>query len=135
MLPLGVDATTAALDEGLAPQRTLALDPLFLDRQATLMTTPVTAAEMRDAAWAALAASGLPVSVIHDSPGFVVQRVLAMIVNIACDIAQQRVATPRAALEAGATHLVIARPVVAADNPLLAASAIVEAIDGVGRRA
>ena len=46
---------------------------------------------------------------------------------------QQRVATPRAALEAGATHLVVARPVVAADNPLLAASAIVEGIDGIGR--
>ncbi len=95
VLPLGVDATGAALDDGLDPKRTVALDPLFLDRQATLMTTPVTAAEARDAAWAALAATGLPVSVIHDSPGFVVQRVLAMIVNIACDIAQQRVATPQ----------------------------------------
>jgi len=47
---------------------------------------------------------------------------------------QQRVATPRAALEAGATHLVVARPVIGADNPLLAASAIVEAIDGIGCR-
>jgi 3-hydroxybutyryl-CoA dehydrogenase len=94
VLPVGVDATGAALDEGLQPQRAVALDPLFLDRQATLMTTPVTAPEVRDAAWAALAAAGLPVSVIHDSAGFVVQRVLAMIVNIACDIAQQRVATP-----------------------------------------
>ena len=46
---------------------------------------------------------------------------------------QQRVATPRAALEAGATHLVVARPVIAAENPLLAASAIVESIDGIGR--
>jgi len=46
---------------------------------------------------------------------------------------QQRVATPRAALEAGATHLVVARPVVGADNPLLAASAIVESIDGIAR--
>lgn len=46
---------------------------------------------------------------------------------------QQRVATPRAALDAGATHLVVARPVVGAENPLLAASAIVESIDGVGR--
>jgi orotidine-5'-phosphate decarboxylase len=43
---------------------------------------------------------------------------------------QQRVATPRAALEAGATHLVVARPVVMAENPLLAASAIVDSIDG-----
>jgi len=41
---------------------------------------------------------------------------------------QQRVATPVAALEAGATHLVVARPVIAAENPLTAASAIVEAI-------
>ena len=46
---------------------------------------------------------------------------------------QQRVATPRAALEAGATHLVVARPVVGAENPLLAASAIVESIDGIAR--
>ena len=30
---------------------------------------------------------------------------------------QQRIATPRAALEAGATHLVVARPVVGADDP------------------
>ncbi|HYC68464.1 orotidine-5'-phosphate decarboxylase [Brevundimonas sp.] len=44
---------------------------------------------------------------------------------------QQRVATPRAALEAGATHLVVARPVIAADNPLSAASAIAASIDGI----
>lgn len=46
---------------------------------------------------------------------------------------QQRVATPGAALEAGATHLVVARPVVGAENPLLAASALVASIDGVAR--
>jgi orotidine-5'-phosphate decarboxylase len=45
---------------------------------------------------------------------------------------QQRVATPRAALEAGATHLVVARPVVGAGDPVLAASALVESIRGVG---
>ena len=31
---------------------------------------------------------------IHDSPGFVAQRVVATIVNIGCDIAQQRIASP-----------------------------------------
>lgn len=46
---------------------------------------------------------------------------------------QQRVATPRAAIEAGATHLVVARPVVGAENPLRAASAIIESIDGLTR--
>ena len=46
---------------------------------------------------------------------------------------QQRVATPRAALEAGATHLVVARPIIGADSPLRAASDIVESIDGIAR--
>ena len=36
----------------------------------------------------------MPVSVIRDSAGFVAQRVVAHIVNVACDIAQQRIATP-----------------------------------------
>lgn len=48
---------------------------------------------------------------------------------------QQRVATPAEALRAGASHLVVARPVVAADDPLRAASAIVGEIAGVGRPA
>ncbi|WP_246264039.1 3-hydroxyacyl-CoA dehydrogenase [Aromatoleum toluvorans] len=94
VLPLGTDATSCALAEGLDPKRTLALDPLFVDKHLTLMTTPVTAPEARDAAWAALAAGGKAVSVVRDSAGLVAQRVVATIVNIGCDIAQQRVATP-----------------------------------------
>ncbi|NMF90671.1 3-hydroxyacyl-CoA dehydrogenase [Aromatoleum petrolei] len=94
VLPVGTDATTCALAEGLDPKRTLALDPLFVDKHLTLMTTPVTAAEARDAAWAALAAGGKAVSVVRDSAGLVAQRVVATIVNIGCDIAQQRVASP-----------------------------------------
>ncbi len=39
---------------------------------------------------------------------------------------QQRVATPRAALQVGASHLVVARPIIGAANPLTAASAIIE---------
>jgi 3-hydroxybutyryl-CoA dehydrogenase len=58
------------------------------------MTTPVTSAQMRDAAHGLFAGDGIPVTVIHDSPGFVAQRVIAQIVNIACDIAQQRIASP-----------------------------------------
>jgi 3-hydroxybutyryl-CoA dehydrogenase len=101
--PLGRDATATALEEGLDPKRTLAVDCLFpLDRRRTLMTTPVTSPTLREAAHGLLASDGVPVSVIHDSAGFVAQRVIATIVNIACDIAQQRIASP-ADIDAGAT--------------------------------
>jgi len=43
---------------------------------------------------------------------------------------QQRVATPADALHAGATHLVVARPVVGADDPVQAAAAIVTEMRG-----
>lgn len=93
--PLGLDATSAATNEGLDPKRTVAIDGFVgLAKRRTLMTTPVTEARFRDAAHALFAADGVPVTVIRDSLGFVAQRVLAHIVNIGCDIAQQRVATP-----------------------------------------
>ena len=58
------------------------------------MATPVTRPELRDAAHGLLAADGVPVSVIRDSGGFVAQRVVAHIVNVGCDIVQQRIASP-----------------------------------------
>jgi 3-hydroxybutyryl-CoA dehydrogenase len=93
--PLGRDATTTALALGVDPERTVAVDLLFgPERRRTAMTTPVTRPAFLDSALALLAADGTAVSRIHDSPGFVAQRVLATIVNIACDIAQQRIASP-----------------------------------------
>ncbi len=93
--PLGGDATTAALAEGLDPSRTVALDPLLgLDKRRTLMLTPLTSPASRAAAHGLFGSDGVPVSVIRDSAGFVAQRVVATIVNIGCDMAQQRVATP-----------------------------------------
>lgn len=93
--PFGDDATTSATTLDLDPKRTVAVDPLHgLKGRRTLMTTPLTDAAHRDAAQALLAADGTAVSVIHDSPGFVAQRVVAMIVNLGCDIAQQRIAAP-----------------------------------------
>lgn len=94
LLPIGRDATTTAVAAGIDPTRCVGLDPLFLDGCRTLMTTPATSARYRDAAHALFAADGVPVAVIHDSPGFVSQRVVASIVNIGCDIAQQGIATP-----------------------------------------
>lgn len=93
--PIGKDATTSALEAGIDPRNTVAIDPLFgLDSQRTLMTTPVTAAEMRDGAHGLFARDVIPVVMIHDSPGFIAQRIVACIVNVGCDIAQQAIATP-----------------------------------------
>jgi 3-hydroxybutyryl-CoA dehydrogenase len=93
--PLGRDATTAALELGLDPGRTVAVDPLFgFAKRRTLMKTPATRKEIVDAAHGLLASDGVPVSVIGDSPGFVAQRVVAHIVNVGCDIVQMRIATP-----------------------------------------
>jgi 3-hydroxybutyryl-CoA dehydrogenase len=93
--PVGQDATTAAVEAGVEAERALAVDTIFgLDARRTLMSTPVTDPELRDEVHALLARDGKPVTVIRDSPGFVAQRVVAHIVNIGCDIAQQRVASP-----------------------------------------
>jgi 3-hydroxybutyryl-CoA dehydrogenase len=93
--PLGKDATTSALEHGLDPRQTVAVDPLFgFAKRRTLMTTPLTTAETRDAAHALLASDGVPVSVIKDSAGFVAQRVVAQIVNVGCDMMQMRITSP-----------------------------------------
>jgi len=93
--PLGQDCTSATLEQGLDPARTVAVDPLFgFAKRRTLMVNPLTRKEVRDAAHAALAADGVPVSVINDSAGFVAQRVVAHIVNVGCDIVQMRIASP-----------------------------------------
>jgi len=93
--PLGADATTAALELGLDPKHTVAVDPLFgFAKRRTLMPTPVTTKAAREAAHGLLTSDGVPVSVIHDSAGFVAQRVVAHIVNVGCGIVQDRIAQP-----------------------------------------
>jgi 3-hydroxybutyryl-CoA dehydrogenase len=94
MQPWGQDATTTALGLQLDPTRCVAIDPLPpLAVRRTLMLTAVTAPEARDAAHALLAHDGTPVTVISDSPGFIAQRVMATIVNIAANIAQRGIAS------------------------------------------
>jgi 3-hydroxybutyryl-CoA dehydrogenase len=93
--PVGWDLTTAAVDLELDPARSVAADVLFgMKGPRTLMVTPATDPAMRDAAHALLAADAQGVVVINDSPGFVAQRVVAMIVNIGCGVAQRAIATP-----------------------------------------
>ncbi|MDP2707080.1 MAG: 3-hydroxyacyl-CoA dehydrogenase [Burkholderiales bacterium] len=93
--PIGDDATTCAVEQGLDPKRTVAVDTLFpLVKRRTIMGTPLTDRAYRDAAHGLLASDGVPVTVCRDSPGFIAQRIVAMIVNIGCSIAQSRTAAP-----------------------------------------
>lgn len=96
--PLGFDVTTVAVVERLDPARTIGIDMLVDDaatRRRVLATNPATRNDIRDAAHALFARDGKPVSVVRDSGGFVTQRVVAAIVNIACDICQQGICTPK----------------------------------------
>ncbi len=96
--PLGFDITTVAIIERLDPARTIGIDMLIddkLTRRRVLATNPATRADMRDGAHALFARDGKAVSVIRDSGGFVTQRVVAHIVNIAADICQQGICTPQ----------------------------------------
>ncbi|AZY50522.1 3-hydroxyacyl-CoA dehydrogenase [Bordetella avium] len=95
--PMGEDLSTCVAEQGLDGARVVGLDVLHdfaASRRRTLMVSPATAPRWRDAAHAVFAQDGVAVSVIDDSPGFVAQRIVATIVNIASDIAQQQIATP-----------------------------------------
>jgi 3-hydroxybutyryl-CoA dehydrogenase len=95
--PFGLDVSTCVAEEGLDASRTVGLDTLHdfeLSKRRTLMVSPATQPQWSDLAHALLGSDNIRVSVVQDSAGFVAQRVVAMIVNIACDIAQQSIATP-----------------------------------------
>lgn len=96
--PLGFDITTVAVVERLDPARTIGIDMLMDDattKRRVLATNPATRIDMRDAAHALFARDGKAVSVIRDSGGFVSQRVVATIINIASDICQQGICSPK----------------------------------------
>ena len=95
--PLGFDISTVAVVERLDPARTIGIDMLMDDatsKRRVLATNPATRIDMRRAAHALMARDGKAVSVIRDSAGFVSQRVVATIVNIASDICQQGICSP-----------------------------------------
>jgi 3-hydroxybutyryl-CoA dehydrogenase len=95
--PLGFDVTTLAAVEGLDASRTVGIDLLLPDaatKRRVVATNPATRQDMRQAAHALFARDGKPVSMIRDSAGFVTQRVLAAVVNIASDICQQGICSP-----------------------------------------
>jgi len=93
--PTGRDATTCALSSGADFRRLVALDLLCdTTKRVTVMTAPGADAEARDAVAAAIARSGRKVTAIKDSPGFVAQRIAAMVANLGCYMAEVGLGTP-----------------------------------------
>lgn len=93
--PLGEDVTHCLARQGLDGRRVVGLDLLLGTQQRrAVFLNPLTDAQTRDEAHGLFAADGVPVTVLRDSVGLGPQRVLATIVNIACDMAQQGIATP-----------------------------------------
>jgi len=94
--PLGADLSTTVADLQLDAARTVAVDPVFAGTGGvTLMACPATAANAIAAAQAAFAARFIPTFLVADSPGYVGPRVVACIVNLACEMAQQGIASPQ----------------------------------------
>ncbi|MDO9217033.1 MAG: 3-hydroxyacyl-CoA dehydrogenase family protein, partial [Lacisediminimonas sp.] len=94
--PLGDDATECCAREGLDAVRTVGVDGLFdMSRRRVVMTTPATSEQSREMARGLFGVGGGAVSVIRDSTGLVCQRVVAHIVNVGCEIAQQGIAEPQ----------------------------------------
>ncbi len=90
----GEDTTTAALRLGVNPVHAVSIDLLTdFEKHRTLMPSIVTAQSYIDQAHAIFSTDDQSVTVIAESVGFIAQRVLAMVVNLACDIAQQQIAT------------------------------------------
>jgi 3-hydroxybutyryl-CoA dehydrogenase len=101
LTPLGQDATTCAMQLGLNAndaQRVIAIDTLFsfgykACKRRVIMGTPATQLQALEQAKQLLQTDGTPVSVIQDSAGFIAPRIIAMIVSIASEIAQQQIAS------------------------------------------
>ena len=90
----GEDAASAAARLRLAPARVVAVD--FLGAEKGFLTLmPAVGGEGTARKLATfLRGTGLAAAVIGDSPAFVAPRILAMVVNLACEVAQLGIGTP-----------------------------------------
>jgi 3-hydroxybutyryl-CoA dehydrogenase len=93
--PWGEDCTTAALRLDLNPARTVAVDLSHdTSKRITIMTAPGADPAAADSVASMLVAIGRSVTRIKDSPGFIAQRITAMVANLGCEMAQMGLASP-----------------------------------------
>jgi len=91
---LGDDVAGAAIRLGLPPSLCIGFDPYFgLDQHVTLVASAASSSKARDSAVALIKSSGRKATLVEDSCGAICQRVVAMIVNIGCEIVEQNIAS------------------------------------------
>jgi 3-hydroxybutyryl-CoA dehydrogenase len=92
--PGGEDAASTAARLGLDPAKVVAVDFLGSEKGFLTLMAPIGGDRAAQRLAGYLRATGLAAAVVKDSPGFVAPRILAMIVNLACEIAQIGIGTP-----------------------------------------
>ncbi len=91
---IGEDCSAFAARTGADATRLVALDPLGdISTRVTLMTAPGADTEVLERLIARIAPRRV-VTAIDDSPGFVGQRIAAMVCNLGCEMAQMGLASP-----------------------------------------
>ncbi len=92
--PIGEDCASACVRLNLDPATTVALDLTFAAKGHLTVMAAIggSAAAAKVAGW--LRGAGFTAELIQDSPGFVLQRMLAMVANLGCELAQIGVAEP-----------------------------------------
>ena len=92
--PLGEDAANAAVRLEIDHTRVVAIDFTGIDRRFITLMAPVggEGAVYDVERW--LNARGFATAVVKDSPGFVALRLLAMVANLGCEMAQIGIGTP-----------------------------------------
>ncbi|MGM8885370.1 3-hydroxyacyl-CoA dehydrogenase [Psychrobacter sp. 1U2] len=101
----GEDTTNAAIRYQVNPQQSVAIDMLTdLSKHRTLMPSIVTEDRFvaqayalfgRNNKFAKSSNDAVDATLITESTGFVAQRVVAMVINLGCDMAMQGIATPK----------------------------------------
>ncbi len=93
--PTEADASSFAVDVGVDAERLVCIDLMGdTSKRVTLMTPPGADPAYRQGIAAAIAASGRNVTLISDSPGFVGPRMVAMVGNLGCYMAEIGLASP-----------------------------------------
>ena len=94
--PVGADATDTALALGVDARRLVCIDPMGShETRVVLMAPPGADGGCADAVAAGIVAGGRSATLVRDSAGFVGQRMVAMIANLGCFMADIGLAAPK----------------------------------------